>query len=163
MSDDESGSEREAALWIGALALICALLLALVPPAVQAGLQEKRERRTMFDMRNAATAVEGFARDEHRYPRQDRLGPIRDDMARLLEGTYIRTLPLRDAWDRPFLYWSNETDYVLISLGSDGRRAAELQTYRRPEGGGFVGDDILYRSDWYRFTFTPWPEGSATE
>ena len=35
--------------------------------------------------------------------------------ARLLHGS------MRDAWNRPILYWSNGSDYVVGSLGSDGR------------------------------------------
>jgi hypothetical protein len=36
-------------------------------------------------------------------------------MAKLLRGS------LRDAWGRPILFWSNGSDYLVASLGADGR------------------------------------------
>ena len=136
------GRKIEAALWIAVLALVCGLLLG----AVSAKLREKRERQTMSDMRSAATAVVSFSVDENRYPEQHRLAPIRGRMIRLLEGTYIKTLPVRDAWGEPILYWSNGWDFVLVSTGHDRKLAADVDAYlaeqeRHPH---LLGDDIFY-------------------
>jgi hypothetical protein len=159
-SRNDRRSEYKAAAWIGALALIFAFLLALVPEAIEARLRAKREARTRIDLRLAATAIESLFVEENRYPRQDQLGPMRGDMARLLEGTYRGSLPVRDAWGRPFHYWSNEEEFLLLSLGSDGRPAGQLRTYGESVHDRPVGDDIYYRQTGSN---SSWPEGTGVE
>jgi hypothetical protein len=76
-------------------------------------------KTAMADMRSIATAVESFAIDYNRYPTQGAgLAPLTvlwDD----LEPLYIKVLPMLDPWGEPFLYWSDGTQYILISSGAD--------------------------------------------
>jgi len=79
-----------------------------------------RQRQTMADLRSVGTAVESYSIDNYFYPLQmDGLKGL-ETVEEALEPVYIRILPMLDAWDNPFLYWSDETQYVIVSPGADG-------------------------------------------
>lgn len=79
-----------------------------------------RQRQTMADLRSVGTAVESYSIDNNLYPLQaDGLKGL-ETIEEELEPIYIRILPMLDAWGNPFLYWSDETRYVIVSPGADG-------------------------------------------
>ena len=77
--------------------------------------------RTQGELRSLATAIESFSLDddEGHYPQATGI----DELAALLEPTYLSEVPREDAWGRPYDYTTSGTTYVLISLGPDGKVA----------------------------------------
>ena len=68
-----------------------------------------------------------------------------------MEVTYFE-----DGWDRPFKAWCNESSWMLVSFGADGRAGG---TY--PDVGGFndLGDDVVFVDG--RFVAGPEPVSSS--
>src|SRR3954453_580852 len=87
---------------------------AIVPPE---SADKSRERRTMADMRSAATAAEAYAVDLNKYPDAKSIEGLRP----LLSPTYIRTLPTTDAWGTQFDYFVSvdKQKYRFVSAGPD--------------------------------------------
>lgn len=77
-------------------------------------------KRTMFDMRSIATAVESFAVDANRYPGAGPGFVPAGVLREALEPVYIKRVPLLDGWGNEFLYVSNEEHYCIVSAGADG-------------------------------------------
>lgn len=77
------------------------------------------EKRTCADIRTIATASEAYATDENHYPKATTM----DELRKLVEPMYVRTLPLRDAWDHEFVYRVSPDGqhYRIVSGGADGR------------------------------------------
>jgi hypothetical protein len=66
-----------------------------------------------------AVAVEAYAVDHQAYPV---LGPEPASTGRLatfLVPTYLPAVPTKDPWCSDYLFWSNGTDYVIVSYSSD--------------------------------------------
>jgi hypothetical protein len=77
------------------------------------------EKRTCADIRTIATASEAYATDQNHYPQATTM----EELRKLLEPTYVRTLPLRDSWDHEFVYRvsADGQHYRIVSGGADGR------------------------------------------
>jgi hypothetical protein len=112
-------------------------------------------KKTMADLRTLATCVEAYATDTNEYPKVSSL----QDLQPLLQPTYVRTMPLTDAWGTEFSYVSDGTHYRFASAGADKHfdwRARQLETL--PEGSDpqFVEDDdadLIYQDG--RFVQAP--------
>lgn len=120
-----------------------------------------RQRRTMADLRSIGTAVEAFAVDHNYYPGPTNGIVLVETMREHLEPTYIRELPRIDAWERPFLFWSDGRDYMIVSLGSDGVEDIDYDGSVPPVAGlgregtqGYEWDIIFLDGQ-----FAQWPEG----
>jgi type II secretion system protein G len=90
-------------------------------PNLMSSTQKEKQKRTMSDMRAIGVAVESFVVDNGMWP-----GPTKgyvpvEEIKAKLEPTYIRELPTKDAWGNPYLYWSNEKEYIFYSRGKDGQ------------------------------------------
>ncbi|HEY0156763.1 MAG TPA: DUF2059 domain-containing protein [Thermoanaerobaculia bacterium] len=72
---------------------------------------------TMNVLRSVAVAAESYAVDHNFYPRVSTL----EELRQLLEPTYIRELPLVDAWGTPLFYVSDGSNYRFASAGADRR------------------------------------------
>jgi hypothetical protein len=76
---------------------------------------------TFFRLRVVAAALD-TARVNGPYPGPTTgLVPVSSVIDRTLLGPRMLRAWLRDAWGRPILYWSNGSDFVVVSFGSDGR------------------------------------------
>jgi type II secretory pathway pseudopilin PulG len=141
---------------IGGAGIGLPAVAAIAIPNFLAAQDRGQQKRSVADIRNIGTAVESFAVDEGRYPRQGRLASVAEIASRL-EPTYIRELPRRDAWGGPYWYWSDGREYLVVSGGRDLMPEADLQGLRAlepgPTGGG--DEDIVYSKG----TFVRWPEG----
>lgn len=83
--------------------------------------REQREKqpkaeRTMADMRTIAVALEAYATDNERFPE----GSF-EEIAKLIAPTYIRTVPMKDAWGNDYVYLvsADRSEYRIVSPGSD--------------------------------------------
>jgi hypothetical protein len=66
-----------------------------------------------------AVALEAYAVDHNAYPV---LGPepvSTGGLARFLAPTYLPAVPTKDPWCSGYVYWSNGTDYIIVSYSSD--------------------------------------------
>lgn len=91
---------------------IIGLVAAIAAPLLMGALDRSRQRRTMADMRNIATANATYFVDAREYA-----GELRD-----LSPGYFAQAPTNDGWGTPFVYmkWEFLGDaYWLWSRGSD--------------------------------------------
>jgi type II secretion system protein G len=142
---------------------IIGILAAIAIPNLLTAIQRSKQRRTMSDMRTIATAWEARATDMNRYNAAGLDGisaPVSfGQLATALAPTYIKQVPLADAWGRQFLSetdtpWGDPlaaTKYVIISAGRDQLISTTQYT------GAFSSFDcdIIYSNG----TFITFPEG----
>jgi hypothetical protein len=90
------------------------LVNVLVPPQAA---KRSHEQWTMADMRTAATAAEAYATDFNKYPDAKTI----EELKPILMPTYIRTLPLTDAWGTVYAYIvsADKQHYRFVSAGPD--------------------------------------------
>lgn len=74
----------------------------------------------MADLRSIGTAVESYSIDLNTYPAQSKGLLSVDFISPELSPVYIRTLPVKDPWGNEILYWSDQYEYILLSMGADG-------------------------------------------
>lgn len=88
---------------------IIAILVGIAIPNLLMALQRAKQKRTMANMRNIATAWEARGVDLSRYNAAgvsvDGMSAMisMDDLQNALEPTYIRTMPRVDGWNRDFV------------------------------------------------------------
>ena len=78
-------------------------------------------------------------------------------IAEQLSPNYMRKLPTEDGWGHTVLFWSDGTNYVLVSPGKDGE--FERDWSGADSGGGptvaFAADIVFGNGN-----FLSWPEGN---
>ncbi len=154
--------------------VVFAVLLSIAVPDLMHALDRGRQKRSMADMRAIATALEARAMKVNSYsfgtaPSAPvtasalEFGALRrvslDELERALVPVYIRKLPRRDGWGKPFDVRIGAYDakgraqlYALRSYGSDGKPDGE--TYAN----GVIEDlrgDLVFADG----TFLRYPEG----
>lgn len=112
--------------------------------------ERARMRSTLADIRAIGMACEAFAVDNEVYPAGDTLIAITAQ----LQPTYIRKLPLKDAWGNKIIYLtdSHQQNYWIISDGPDKRRnellydakGKPLENLNSESKTGAVADDIIF-------------------
>jgi len=126
---------------------------AVAVPNLLTAMERSKQKRTMADMRSIATAIEAFETD-HPDWKPSRRGYLAANLASLLQPKYIKQVPARDGWNRPFhiALWTEkgEAAYRIWSLGKDGKRDAKW-------GGAITkfDNDLVYENG----TFAQFPEG----
>jgi len=123
----------------------------LLLAAVSAHADDPAERniaaakRTIADLRTLATVIEAYATDSNEYPAAADMEALR----KLVEPTYVRHMPSRDAWGHEFIYIGSpdKQQYRLVSAGSDGVFEAESRrlTKVQPRESDRFEDDIIYQ------------------
>ncbi|HXT52204.1 MAG TPA: hypothetical protein VN811_14260 [Thermoanaerobaculia bacterium] len=143
------------AVWLARLAPRRALMtflgaILLIPPVAQtvrnnvaSATSYAPGKSTISAMRELGVALESRAVDEGGYPSVATV----DDLAALLEGRYLGTVPRLDGWRRPLRYEvdgsGSAARYFIGSAGSDGLwKHSRLADYRGLPGPH--GDDVVY-------------------
>ena len=115
---------------------IIGIIAAIAIPNLLVAIQRSKQRRTMVDMRNIATAWEARNSETGRYNAAGQANGIEgadqritlDQLQILLEPTYMRILPKVDGWGTPFQAYTDQPYgsgapqakvYALISAGKD--------------------------------------------
>jgi general secretion pathway protein G len=131
---------------------ILGVLVAIAIPALSASLQRARQKRTMVELRELATAVSAYATD---FPFMPQVGPGNAEiLIPFVVPTYIRHLSGNDAWRQPIRYEADGLSYTLTSLGADGLAQAGL-TFGPTTS--FAADIVLANG-----VFVQWPDGMQT-
>jgi type II secretion system protein G len=152
---------------------IIGILAAIAIPNLLTAMQRSKQKRTMADMRAIATAWEARATDMNTY---GAAGANTFDMSSwtadsfntiigLLTPTYIKSLPQKDGWGRPYEFWMDKGPgvtaaaqaYVIRSFGKDG--ASQGTTYTVGTATTSFDCDIVYSNG----SFIQWPEGMQTQ
>ncbi|HXG59156.1 MAG TPA: type II secretion system protein [Thermoanaerobaculia bacterium] len=110
---------------------IISILSAIVIANYLTGLQRARQKRTMADIRNAATAWEARAVEIRAYNAAGFTYPTQpvtiSQLMAILVPTYTKVLPRADGWgkdleftiDKPFAGTEDASYYAIRSAGSD--------------------------------------------
>jgi general secretion pathway protein G len=136
---------------------ITGIIAAIAVPNLLSAIQRGKQKRTMADIRTICVAIDAYAVDNNTYPPY---GASLDEVASLVEPTYIRTLPRTDGWEREIRYHCLEpngdfcTRYALQSAGKDGLYDDLGYEIEREETNNF-DCDIL----WANGSFVWYPEG----
>ena len=89
---------------------IIGIIAAIAVPQLMNAMDRARQRRTMADMRNIATANGTMRVDTGNYAAA---------LADLSAGGYMQVTPANDAWGRAYVYFTGANFYALESWGSD--------------------------------------------
>jgi general secretion pathway protein G len=132
---------------------------AIAIPNLLAAINRGRQKRTMNDMRNLATALETYALDTGKYP-----GPTDgfveiEAIANKIELGYIQEAPRLDGWGSKILYWSDEASYRIISPGRDLEYSRDWLGLIEPHATHDFDSDIVYGDG----VFLVWPEGIESQ
>jgi hypothetical protein len=116
-------------------------------------------KKTMADLRTIATALEARATDTNDYPESCDMETLR----KLLEPTYVRRMPSRDAWGHDFVYVGtpNHQFYRFVSAGADGvieARSRQIDDVTPHETDRY-GEDIIFQNG----EFLQYPRGIKKE
>lgn len=155
------GGTNAAAIVIGVivgvfgLIAVIGILAAIAVPNMLTAMQRSKQKRSMADMRQIATAVQAYATDHNAYPKAA--------SAAELTPTYLKQVPALDGWGTPFKYecWSSTGSdacdmFAVASAGSDKTFADDsLQKYTTEMKTTNFNTDIVYVND----RFMQYPEG----
>jgi len=143
---------------------IIGIILAIGIPQLMNALQKAKQKKSMADIRNIATAIEAYAIDNRNYPPSAAastpvlFGGISYPTRTLgitqsyITPTYLKIIPLVDGWSSWYLYSADDPDYAVVSCGRDG-------FCQQPATGGPTTNfntDIVYADG----QFTVYPEGA---
>ena len=90
---------------------IIGIIAAIAVPQLMDAMDRARQRRSMADMRNIATANGTMRIDTGNYAAA---------LADLPANGYMQVTPANDGWGNPYTYIQGADSYELESLGSDG-------------------------------------------
>jgi general secretion pathway protein G len=143
---------------------IIGIIVAIAIPNLLNAIQRAKQRRSMGDIRSAATAVEAYAVDLNRYPPAAGSYDLpfamgtstMATMATYISPTYIKSVPRADGWNSWFIYTTDTTGsaYIFASGGKDG--TVTVSAVGSPKGPTTdFNADIVYSNG----SFLQWPEG----
>jgi len=138
---------------------IIGILAAIAIPNLLTAMQRSKQKRTMADMRSIATAWEARATDTNTYNAAGAsLGGvtfiegtegISTAVEAFLKPTYIKKVPVNDAWGKAFAVGYNATQYSIESYGKNTSDDADVAVTTR------FDCDIIFADG----TFVAYPEG----
>ena len=149
--------------------MIVGIIAAIAIPNLMTAIERARQKRTMADMRNLATAWEARDVETGRFNAAGAQVPGISDvvdvdaLAASISPTYIKSMPKTDGWKHPFELFTSApwgstapaAGYAIISPGRDGRFA----TSTGASGATTNFDcDIVYSNG----SFLQFPQGLQT-
>ena len=90
------------------------------------------QAQTMTNIRTLGTIIEVFAVDKGVYPGPTGGFVVVDWIAPDVSPMFIRELPSTDGWGEPIYFWSDGTEYFLLSFGADGEPDHPYHSMSRP-------------------------------
>ena len=114
---------------------IIGIIAAIAIPNLLVAIQRAKQRRTMVDMRNMASAWEARNTEAGRYNAAGQASGVEgadqqisiDNLTTMLSPTYIRVLPKLDGWGTPYRAYTDGAygstvkakNYAILSAGKD--------------------------------------------
>jgi type II secretion system protein G len=157
---------------------IIGILAAIAIPNLLTAMQRSKQKRTMADMRTAATAWEARATDTNKYNAAGALSIITiagtvvtSQLGGSLMPTYIKLLPVKDGWGNKMKFqtdqaWANAApaqNYLVWSAAKNGDATAStgFDAAAGDPGGATTNfnNDILFTNG----VFVQYPEGAQTQ
>ena len=137
---------------------IIGILAAIAIPNLLTAMQRSKQKRTMADIRSIATAWEARATDVNQYTAAGISLPTTDmaisTLAGMLQSTYIKQMPTKDAWGAEYDTQADTNDYAIESYGKNKQDDTDV------DGATTKFDcDIIFQNG----TFTMYPEGVQTQ
>ena len=143
---------------------IIGIIAAIAIPNLLNAIQRAKQKRTMADMRSAATSWTARAVDTNCYSAACGAtavtfytNDIKDDIYTLLSPTYIQALPTKDGWGNTMEFDTDMAtqaqNYGIKSYGKDN--ASQGGTYNPGTKTTEFSCDIVYMDGGY----IQWPEG----
>lgn len=146
-----------AGVLVGGIVLVAVIgiLAAIAIPNFVTAAQRSRQKRTMADLRDIATAVEAYGVEENAFPEV----PM-SELGSVLVPKYAKDLPTYDAWGTPLRYecWPSGVcrNYAIGSAGADKVfEHGSAMEYEGETKTSDFDDDILFSNG----TFVQYPEG----
>lgn len=135
---------------------IIGIIAAIAIPNLLNAIQRGRQKRTMSDMRTIGTAVETYAVDYNRYPKQATCGNVSGINA-FISPDYIKSAPVKDGWSNNYKYLtdSGAQDYSVGSGGKDGSDPCSAFTGTATGSTTNFNCDIVFSTG----SFTLYPDG----
>ena len=133
------------------LSVVVLTAAALMVPNFLTARNRSAQKRTMADIRSAATAWEARATDRNSYLVGVSGRVTYENLRRAVEPTYVKHLARTDGWGNPFEFTGSAQEYSIRSLGSDRRADARFV----PGATTDFASDIVYSNG----TFLTYPEG----
>ena len=128
---------------------IIGIIAAIAVPNLLNAVDRGKQKRTMGDLRAIAVALESYDIDQSGFPSATDIAA----MQAVLDPTYIRHMPVADAWGHAFVAWSGGGDYTLGSEGKEGTGGL-VACAGSPRCNAF-DDAIIYSNG----QFLQWPDG----
>jgi len=115
---------------------IIGIIAAIAIPNLIIAIQRAKQRRTMVDMRNMASAWEARNTEASRYNAAGQAGGVEGadqeisiaNLTTMLSPTYIKVLPSLDGWGTPYRAYTDQVfgsatgkakNYAILSAGKD--------------------------------------------
>ena len=133
---------------------IIGIIAAIAIPNLLNAIQRGKQKRTMGDMRTAATANESYSIDNNQYVVLASEGTLTSISANL-EPTYVQAVPDMDGWNTDLRYISDGTEYTLTSYGKNKASGGGGTVSGTGATTDFRNDIIFATGSFYQF-----PEGS---
>ena len=93
------------------------MILALSFTFAYQATDAERARWTMADFRTIAIAANAYKIDHKTFPAASSM----EELRMLVQPTYVKSLPLHDAWGTAYRYSSDGTTMTIVSAGADGK------------------------------------------
>jgi general secretion pathway protein G len=132
------------------------IVAAIAVPNLLNAIDRGKQKRTMADIRSAATAIESYSIDNNIYPGPTDGWVTAKGIETALEPIYIRTLPEKDGWGHDLLFLSDGERYVIVSPGKDGNLDRDYSDGTGPGATANFNADIVFANG----QFVAWPEGT---
>jgi general secretion pathway protein G len=130
---------------------IIGIIAAIAIPNLLNAIQRGKQKRTMSDLRSIGTAVESYQVDNGYIPKTGNV-IVSNGLEIIVEPTFIKQVPLIDAWQTAIFYQQATDQYSVISYGKD-----KLVEAAPPTGATTnFNNDIIFADG----GFTRYPEGT---
>jgi type II secretion system protein G len=126
---------------------VIGIIAAIALPNLLNAINRGKQKRTMADLRQLATAIEQYSIDNTIYP----TAATPAQLSPHITPVYLETMIIQDAWNRDFIVDSVDVEYTIGSGGMDG---GALNIIGGPTSN--LTDAIIYANG----QFFQWPDGT---
>ena len=134
---------------------IIGIIAAIAIPNLLNAIQRGKQKRTMGDIRTAATANESYSIDNNQY--RASAAAALSTISASLSPTYVKKLPSKDGWNTDLRYIASTSEYTITSYGKD-KASGGNGTVASNGGTTTFNADIVFSTG----SFIQFPDGTQT-